>query len=128
MTFRSLTMAGALLALGACGDDSSEGDDDHSHEGGADECPAELTYAASAAPVLQKYCAACHAPTTASALGAGNIIDTEARIREHGKGLYDLVLSGEMPKSGKLPDAEKTNFLDWMECSGAAAAGHDHSH
>jgi cytochrome c5 len=121
-------MVGALLALGACGDDSGESDDDHAHEEAPNECPPELTYAAVGAPFLEKYCVACHSPTTASALGESNIIDTEARIREHGSGLYDLVFSGEMPKSGTVTAADKKEFLDWMECSGAAAGGHDHSH
>lgn len=115
-------MMGALLALAACGDDGSD-------EATQDECPPELSYAASGAPFLATYCASCHAAEHAKQLGDGDVIDSEAAVRVHGKGLYDLVLSGEMPKSGgPVPDAPKRDFLDWMECSGAAASGHDHSH
>jgi cytochrome c5 len=128
MTFRSLMMLSAVLALGACGDDGGD-DDAPAEETPPDECPTELTYDAVAAPFLENWCESCHSPTAASKLGAGNVIDSETRIREHGKGLYDLVLSGEMPKAGgPVPEAEKKNFLDWMECSGAAAGGHNHSH
>ncbi|HEX5660317.1 MAG TPA: hypothetical protein VFX59_24145 [Polyangiales bacterium] len=128
MTFRTLTMLTVCLGLAACGDDASS-DDDQSDEETPSECPAELSYAAVGEPFLAKYCETCHSPVTAAKLGDSNVIDTEARIREHGKGLYDLVLSGEMPKSGgPVPAAEKKEFLDWMECSGAAAGGHDHSH
>jgi cytochrome c5 len=124
MTFRSMIVLGALL--GACGDDA---DDGSASEGASEGCPPELTYAAAGAPVLERYCAACHAPTSAEKLGDGNVIDSESRIREHGKGLYDLVLSGEMPKAGgPIPEQQKLDFLDWMECSGATASGHDHMH
>jgi cytochrome c5 len=127
MTLRSLTVLGALLALGACGDDS--GDGDHAQEEAGEGCPPELTYASVAEPFLEAHCELCHSPKTAASLGDGNVIDSEARIREHGKGLYDLVLSGEMPKSGgPVPADEKKDFLDWMECSGATASGHDHMH
>jgi cytochrome c5 len=124
MTFRSLLMLSALLVYGACGDD----DGDAAEEETPGECPDELSYAATAEPFLETYCLQCHSPTNAAKLGDGNVIDSETRIREHGKGLYDLVLSGEMPKVGTVPAAEKQDFLDWMECSGAAAGGHDHTH
>jgi cytochrome c5 len=124
MTLRNLALLGlgALLAAGACGDDSADADSD---------CPAELSYAKTAEPFLEAYCLACHSEKSAAAVGDGHIFATEALVREHGESMYEQVLSGAMPKGGAKPsDDEKRNFLEWLECSGATAegAGHDHDH
>lgn len=125
-----------LGALPACwshpiGTDGSTGDDSATDGGLALSwaCPPELSFQAVGKPFLETYCARCHAPTRARELGASHVIDTEARVREHGMGLYDLVLSGAMPRAGgPVPEADKRDFLDWLECSGASSAGQDHSH
>ncbi len=115
----------AVALLMACGDDGSDAE-------AVDEslaCPPELTYAKVGESFLEAHCLVCHSAVNAEKLGDGNVIDSNARIREHGKYLYDLVLSGEMPKSGAaVPEAEKRDFLDWMECSGAAASNPAHMH
>jgi len=128
MTSTIMTMfaAASLIAASACGDD-----DDHGTEEGLaeEECPAELSYALIAEPFLEEHCAVCHSEKAAQALGDGNVIDSEASIREHGSHRFELVESGEMPKSGgPVPAAEKKDFLDWLECSGATAAGDGHAH
>jgi hypothetical protein len=121
-------MFGALLALSACGDD--DGDDSAVHEEQVQaDCPSDLTYERSAAPVLKAYCETCHSEKSAAKLGANTVITDEAAIRTHGKGLYELVEGGQMPMAGgPIPAQLKTDFLDWMECSGAAASGHNHDH
>lgn len=121
----ALTLAGAAIACG--GDDSSSGGG-----GSKDTCSADQTYAKVGKPFTDKYCISCHSADqdTADLLGDGHQFATLKDIEGHGHEIYEQVESGQMPKgsAGLVKAAEKTAFLEWLECSGLSDAGGDHDH
>ena len=122
-------MAGmCALAFAVACEEEDKGD-----EGGANgDCEQGVTYEAVGKPFVEEYCLSCHSEDVDDSLRAGVeevTFDDLKGIRAHGRHVHERVMDGTMPpkNAAKKPsDAERTEFLEWLECSGIAEEEHDH--
>lgn len=110
MSRKPLVLGLGILLLGACGGDDKKVENT---------CEPQQTFALVGEPFLRTYCQSCHNSASAVELGGGHAFEKEADLRSHGDDAYELVDSGEMPRSGpRPPEDQKAAFLAWLQCSG----------
>lgn len=122
MNFHRLFATGACLLACACGGH------DKKSEATENTCAPSVSYATVGEPFLEKHCLRCHGAGVGKALGGGHVFDSEAELAEHGHDAYENVEMNAMPPDRALSDSEKAPFLEWLECSGLAAAHGEHTH